>query len=690
MFRGDVSKKDRFYYMRLSLRFAGFITAVLAFSSTLFAQEVQWASEVISFSSELSTPRYSVGQVLGRPNKCPAFGDSPMAWAGKVDRDYTNSEERIKVGFAKPTQIQQVAIAENFNPGSVSKVILTDVANKEYVIFEGEGAPVAAKSRVMNITFLRTSYKVKAVEIVLQVGKVPGQNQIDAIGISDNKTPYKAEPNVAKGAKLEGKRENLGPGINSRFDEVLPVITPDGKTLYVDRKDHPNNYAFNPKAADNIWFSEIQSDGKWGTLRNIGQTLNNGYGSYTASITPDGNTMVLGGVFDRSGYAKDQAPILMSRRNANGWGNPKRIKIDSFYNFNQYMEVSLANDGKTMILSLQRWDSHGERDLYLCVLQNDSTWSEPKNLGSSINTLAEEGTPFIASDNKTLYFSSTGYSGYGMHDMFVSRRLDESWTKWSVPENLGPDLNTSNWDAYYTLTASGEYAYFVSYNETYGGADIFRAKLPLALRPAPVVLVSGTVIDKKTGKPLEATIKYELLPGGKDVGEAHSSPTTGEYKIILPAGAMYGFRAEANGYIAVNENLNLKKVTEYTEMKRDLQLVPPEVGSVVRMNNIFFETGKAELKSESNAELDRLVDALKASPAMELLIGGHTDNVGNDNTNKSLSDARARAVRTYLVGKGIKSDRLKTMGFGKSKPLATNDTDEGRQLNRRVEFTITK
>lgn len=609
-----------------------------------------------------------------------------MAWAGKADRDYTNNEERIKVGFEKPMQIQQVAIAENHNPGAVSKVILTDVANKEYVVFEGEGAPVAAKSRVMNIMFLKTSYKVKAVEIVLQVGKVPGQNQIDAIGISESKTPYNAEPNVAKGAKIEGKRENLGVGINSRFDEVLPVISPDGKTLYVDRKNHP----YNVGGVDNIWFSQMQADGKWGQLRNIGQPLNNGRGSYTASITPDGNTMLLGGAFYDEVERKDKMGLWLSRRGISGWGKPTSLRIDSFYTFHRYMEFSLANDGKTIIVALQRWDSHSDRDLYAIFKRDDDTWTAPMNLGPSINTLAEEGTPFIASDGKTLYFYSYGYSSYGYSDMYVSRRLDDSWQKWSEPENLGPDLNTPNWDAYYTLTASGEYAYFVSEKESYGASDVFRAKLPLALRPAPVVLVSGTVIDKKTGKPIEATIKYELLPGGKDVGEAHSSPATGEYKIILPAGAMYGFRAEAKGYIAVNENLNVKKVTEYTEIKRDLQLVPPEVGSVVRMNNIFFETGKAELQSESNAELDRLVEALNARPAMELLIGGHTDNVGKDNANKALSDARAKAVKSYLVAKGIKANRLTTMGYGRTKPVASNADEEGRQLNRRVEFTITK
>jgi outer membrane protein OmpA-like peptidoglycan-associated protein len=328
---------------------------------------------------------------------------------------------------------------------------------------------------------------------------------------------------------------------------------------------------------------------------------------------------------------------------------------------------------------LQRWDSNNDRDLYAIFMRDDGTWTAPMNLGPTVNTLAEEGTPFIAADGKTMYFYSWGYSSYGQSDMYVTRRLDDTWKKWSEPENLGPDLNTPGWDAYYTLTASGEYAYFVSEKESYGLSDVFRAKLPQALRPAPVVLVSGTVIDKKTGKPLEATIKYELLPGGKDVGVAHSNPVTGEYKIILPAGAMYGFRAETKGYIPVNENLDVKKVKEYSEVTRNLELVPPEVGSVVRMNNIFFETGKSELKSESNAELDRLVESLKTSQTMELLIAGHTDNVGNDNSNKALSDA-----------KGIKSDRLKTSGFGKSKPVATNDTEEGRQLNRRVEFTITK
>jgi outer membrane protein OmpA-like peptidoglycan-associated protein len=354
------------------------------------------------------------------------------------------------------------------------------------------------------------------------------------------------------------------------------------------------------------------------------------------------------------------------------------------------MEFCLAADGKTLLLSMQREESYGERDIYACFLRNDGTWTAPKNLGPNINTAADEGMPFLAADGKTLYFGSDGFSGYGSTDMFLTRRLDDSWEHWSEPQNLGPDFNTPEWDAYYTVPASGDYAYFVSRQASMGEADIFRAKLPASLRPSPVVLVSGKVYDAKSGKPLVADIHYEILPGGKDAGLAHSNPATGEYKITLPAGSMYGFRAEASGYVAVNENLDVKKITEYAEIQRDLKLVPVEVGQTVRLNNLFFDFNQSILKSESFAELDRLVELLKASPKMEVEIEGHSDNVGNDAANKKLSNDRAKAVRDYLVSKEISTKRLKTIGYGKTKPLASNDTEEGRQQNRRVEFTILK
>ncbi len=655
-------------------------------SAGVFAQDVQWASDLISFSTQSGEIKWSAKQVLGKPNKCPASGESPNAWVGKNDGNIGGGEERLKVGYKKPMQIQQVAIAENLNPGAVEQVILYDVDNVQHRVYFGEPGPVEAKSRVMNVFFQRTVYKVKAVELILQCGKVPGFNQIDAIGISDSKTPVIAAPNVAPNSRIIGEREHLSRNINSPYSEVFPVISPDGKLLFIDRKANPYNFGNN----DNIWFSTLQPDGEWGPVQNIGPQLNNGNSAYVASVTPDGNTLLIGGsYYDEVNFRVDFG-LWTVNLESYGWGKPQRVRIDNFYNRARFLEFCLAADGKTILLTMQRDDTRGERDIYVSFLKPDGTWSAPKDLGAEINTLDEEATPFLASDGKTLYFSSNGYSGYGLNDMYVSRRLDDSWIHWSEPQNLGPDINTTDWDAYYTVPASGDYGYFVSNKSSYGGEDIFRVKLPESLRPAAVVLVSGKVLDKKTGKPLAAQIRYELLPSGKEIGLARSNPTTGEYKITLPAGANYGFRADTKGYIAVNENLDLTKQKTYGEVNKDLELVPIEVGQTIRLNNIFFDFSKSELKEESFSELDRLVDLIKASPEMEVEISGHTDNVGSDAQNKLLSETRAKAVKAYFVEKGIDTKRLKTVGYGRTKPLASNDTEEGRQQNRRVEFTIEK
>lgn len=648
------------------------------------AQDVQWASEILSFSSQKSAPRYSAKQVLGKPDKLPAGGESPCAWAGRYDGALGGSEEKIKVGFKKPIQIQQVAIGESNAPGAVEQVILYDIDGNPEVVYHGEAGGVAVPSRVFSITFTRSKYKVKAVELILQTGKVRGLNQIDAIGIVDSKVPLKVTPNISPESASMGKKENIGRGVNSIYTEVYPVISPDGKTLYIDRKNHPQNIG----RFDNIWVSELGDDAKWGIARNLGRTLNSGYGTFVSSVTPDGNTLLIGGTY-RIGNDIEFG-IWNSVREVNGWSEPKKLVIDNFYTKNAYIEFCLANDGKTLIFTLQRDDSNEDRDLYMSSLKPDGTWTEPKNLGTSINSLANEGMPFLAADGKTLYFGSNGFSGYGETDMFLSRRLDDSWTKWSEPENLGPVLNTPGWDSYFTITASGEYAYFVTEEGSYGSLDVFRVKLPQVLRPEPVVLVSGKVFDKETGKPLAATIRYEILPGGKEAGIARSNPRTGEYKIVLPAGSLYGFRAEAKEYLAINENLDLAKTTTYKELTRDLYMVIPRAGATVTLNNIFFEFGKAALRPESNAELDRLVEYLHVSPTIELEIAGHTDNVGSAQKNLRLSQERARAVRDYLIAKDADPKKLKSVGYGMTKPVASNATDEGRQQNRRVEFTILK
>jgi len=327
-------------------------------------------------------------------------------------------------------------------------------------------------------------------------------------------------------------------------------------------------------------------------------------------------------------------------------------------------------------------------DIYVSFLNDDGTWTTPKNLGQDINTDRNEITPFLAADGVTLYFSTNGIEGYGDYDVYLSRRLDDSWEKWSKPENLGPDINTDGFDAYYKIDAAGDFAYFTSTKNSIGLGDIYRIRIPKAGKPLPVALISGKVLNAITKKPIEAQVIYETLPEGYEAGLAHSAPVTGEYKITLPAGSKYGFRAVAEGYLSINDFIDLTHHKKYKEIKRNLELVPLETGSVIRINNIFFDYNLSELKEESFPELNRIIKFLNNNPNVEIEIAGHTDNVGSSAFNIKLSEDRAKAVADYFFKNNVNQKRVKYKGYGESKPIASNDTEEGKQLNRRVEFKI--
>jgi len=497
--------------------------------------------------------------------------------------------------------------------------------------------------------------------------------------------PYAVAQGTSTFGDTVGLPQNLGLNVNSVYDDILPVIAPDGKTLYFCRSNNPDNIG---GFGQDIWFSELQLDGKWGFARNIGIPLNNRGNNYLCSITPDGNTIIVGDAY--SNPANKQRGFAASRRTATGWAVPQPVVIKNYYNLNVHHEFSLSNDGKTIIMAVERRDSRGGRDLYFSKKQPDSTWSEPVSLDTVVNSFGHEATPFIASDNSSLYFASDGHGGYGGFDVFVTRRLDSTWTNWSTPENLGPTINSSGWDLYYTIPASGDYAYYVSFANSHGMGDIFKVRLPEKMRPRPVVLITGRVLNKVTGEPIEADIFYELLPQGVEIGSARSTPTTGAYKIVLPAGNNYGFRASASGFLSVNDNIDLTLLTEYTEIKRDLYLVPIEVGSVAALNNIFFDYRVATLRGESFPEIDRIGKLLKENSAIIIEVGGHTDDRGSSELNQTLSEARARSVYDRLLLSGIERDRLILKGYGETRPIANGTSEEARQLNRRVEIVILK
>jgi outer membrane protein OmpA-like peptidoglycan-associated protein len=661
------------------------------FLSPLSAQVVQWASKVMEFSTELTSVQYSAQQILGKPNVMPYGGQNPNAWTP----DKKGKKEYIKVGFDIPIEIQQVAIAESANPSALYRVLAYDVTGKEHLLHTFNPMPVPKLGMMRHIFVEKTTFKVAAIRLEFDGAALTDYFSIDAVGISDSPYLIVADLNIpnliAKGILVERLDEN----VNSEATELNPILSPDGKTLYFSRRNHPENIGGVADKED-IWYSELDESGKWQLAKNMGPEFNNEGPNFVSAVnaaTADGKSvvMILGNKYLPDG--KMLAGVSVSDNVGGKWTKPVALEIENDYNYNEKANYFMANTRQTLILSVERDDSRGARDLYASFMKPDSTWTEPLNLGEAINTASEESAPFLASDNETLYFASNGFSGFGGADIYVSKRLDDTWQNWSDPQNLGPDVNSKLDDLFFNIPANSDYAYY-SRGITQENADIFRVKLPIYRSANPIVLVKGKLIDAKTGLPLGAKIVYETLPDGKTMGSVQSDPKTGEYELKLPAGKLYSVRAEADGHISESHKIDLRNVKDDGNVNTEnFTLKPIEVVKIdslvtINLNTILFAFNKATLLPESFLELNRIADLMKKSELMKVEIAGHTDSSGDETYNTWLSQWRAQAVSKYLMDKGIGVTRVNVIGFGESKPIDTNETKEGRSKNRRVEFKI--
>ena len=471
-----------------------------------------------------------------------------------------------------------------------------------------------------------------------------------------------------------------------KYREYCPVPSLDGKKLYFCRNDFPEGLG-----GEDIYVSEFINQ-KWQQAKNIGNEINSESHEAPLNISADGNTLVLFGNYSGSLGSGD---LFFTEKVSSGWSEVKHFSspINSKY---WDADGFFTSDGKAFIFASDRiggiGDYHekddyyhgsywGNIDIYVSLKTNEG-WSEPLNPGSIINTPYCERFPFLHPDGKTLYFSSSGHYGLGDIDVFKSVRLsDTSWTEWSEPVNLGKQINTSGDDLGYKISISGDLVYFST------SEDIYSVTLPGTIRPEIVITVSGTVKDEK-GNYLEAEIKWEDLESGENVGTLRSNPQDGTYFIPLPAGKKYGYYAEKEGYYPISNNIDLITIKEPTNVKVDIILVTAEaiVDTTITITNIFFDFDKYELKRESYPELNRLTDFLNDYSQWKVEIMGHTDSKGTNEYNKILSEKRAQAVVDYLVSKGIDKSRIITKGYGEERPVASNDTEEGREKNRRVEF----
>lgn len=657
-------------------------------SAGAFSQSVLWADKILGFSSEYRLEKYGQGlrakQILGEPNKLPDFGTSQCAWSPATANG--RNEEWIKVGFEKSIALKQVAVAENFNPGSVTRVYAYNDFGREYLIYDEKAAPLTVKGRMLRIFPKQENLVINAIKIILDPSKVAGFNQIDAIGISSSTDPIEALINLVPDAIKNEKRENLGKAVNSKGQEINPLISADGRTLYFTRAGHEKNIGSSEK--QDAWVSTLDKSNNWTEAVNLGSPINTPGDNAVIGVSADGKTLYL-----INAYLPDGSLIygLSKSTFAKGvWSFPKEMKIQNFYNDGEVSGYAVSPHGNVIIMALQRKDTEGRQDLYISFIQNDETWSAPRNMGIVINTAADDNSPFLALDNKTLYFTSAGRSGYGNGDRFLTRRLDDTWLNWSKPENLGPLINTASQDNYFTIPAAGDYGYFVSTDNAIGADDLFRIRLIPSVKPEPVATITGSVFQFETTTPVAANITAKILKNGGEFSQTSYDGETGEFKLILPLKEAYTITAEQKGYFSSSEDIDLSNESGYKVVKKNLYLQPIKPGQQIRLANNMFQQSSAVITETSFQELDRLIAVMKENPKMEILLEGHTDNQGDTKKNIKLSEDRVLEVKNYLAGKGIEATRIQTKAWGPAKPIASNLTEATRQKNRRVEFTILK
>lgn len=520
---------------------------------------------------------------------------------------------------------------------------------------------------------------------------------IARLGKGDTKTKKKAKKYITEcryGKELvqdtvDVKIRNLGDKVNSIYPDYNPlVVADDSRLIFTSRREYTGN---RQDPMDNGYYEDVyyckKKNGQWDKADRFKRPINTAYHDAVVGLSNDGQTMY---VYNGA----NGGDIYKSRQKGRHWSKPENLG-ENINTPHHESKASLSYDGKTLFFVSDNQElSMGGRDILYSEKDRNGNWGPPKNLSKQLNTEYDEEGVFMHPDGRTLFFSSQGHNSMGGFDIF--RTVKQKNGTWATPENLGFPINTPGDEVFFVVSASGEHAYFSSVRpEGLGDDDIYEIVYPArdtvdqaGDNKVLMTLVTGFVKDAESLDPLEAEIEIVDNVKNKIVTTVASNEATGKFLVSLPSGKNYGLSVNKEGYMFHSENFNISDTTDYQQITKEILLQPIEVGTKIVLENIFFDFNKASLRSESHAELNRMVRIMEKNPGMEVEISGHTDNKGSMEYNMNLSLNRAKNVVEYLVDNGIDAKRLTYQGYAFKDPIATNDTEEGRQLNRRVEFRV--
>jgi outer membrane protein OmpA-like peptidoglycan-associated protein len=469
--------------------------------------------------------------------------------------------------------------------------------------------------------------------------------------------------------------KNLGDSINTKFPEYFPSLTIDGNQLVFTRQMNFFN--------EDFFGARLLPGGSWSASAPLPGNVNTERNEGAQHISQDGKVLVFTSCDAPDGFGG--CDLYYSLLTKQGWSQP--INIGDVINSEFWeSQPTIAPDKRALYFAARAPGGMGGSDLYVSYIMPSGKWGPAMNMGPSVNTTGDETSPFIHADNQTLYFASSGLTGYGKMDLFLIRK--DSTGHWGKPENLGYPINTVDDEATLFVTSDGTTAYYASdRSDSKGSLDLYSFTLREDIRPVKTLWVKGKVFDAKTKKGLPSAVELKDVATGQRSSKVQTDED-GDYLITLPIGKDYAFNVNRKGYLIYSENFPLSSKPSDSVYQVDIPLQPIEVNANVVLKNIFFETGKFDLKKESEAELDNLVELLKENNTMVIQINGYTDNVGKPADNLALSNNRSKSVVAYLVRKGIEPARLLSKGFGETRPVSDNNTDEGRAKNRRTELQV--
>jgi outer membrane protein OmpA-like peptidoglycan-associated protein len=467
--------------------------------------------------------------------------------------------------------------------------------------------------------------------------------------------------------------ENLGDSVNTNSSEYYPTVTINDSLLVFTRREG---------GRENFIETAFRGNGftRW---RTIPGNLNEEPKKGAISVSQDGDWLLFAAIFPDQGYRSFD--IYISYATPEGWSEPENLgpAINS-----EFWDTapSLSPDKSTLYFTSSRPGGFGGSDLYYSNRLANGKWSEAENMGPIINTPGDEMAPFIHADNQTLFFTSTGWPGYGGSDLFIARKNSDG--KWGKPQNLGYPINTIENEGMMAVAANGITAYYSSdRSDSRGGMDLYRFTLRKDLQPFKTFYLKGKIKDQLTGKALPSVVELTVNNNRKTWMRVQTDEQA-NYFITLPAGNDYTLTVNRKGYLFYSELFQLSTQLPDSIYRKDISLQPIRLNASLTFSNIQFASNSFSLPEAGKIELDKLINLMNENPSIRVEIGGHTDNTGLAENNRLLSENRAKSIVNYLIENKIAATRLRWKGYGSSQPITDNKTEAGRALNRRTSFTI--